>query len=83
MKSKSIKSLIDQLELWKKDNFEHRGGPRHIPYKLPACIIVESKSSTFTKGTKWQTDLDQRPHISVFPITIRCEKNVILLHLFH
>ena len=33
--------------------FKHRNGPRHIPYELLACIIVEFKESNFSETRKW------------------------------
>ena len=54
--------------------FEHNDGPRHIPYELPACEVVEFKESIFVEGTKWRTDLDKHL-VPINPTTIRCEKN--------
>ena len=39
--------------------FEHMNGPRHIPYELPACIIVEFKESNFSEENKCRTDLQK------------------------
>ena len=62
--------LINELKRYKLINTsvrivkeiipEYKDGPRHIPYKRPACVIVEFKESTFTEGTKWQTNLDKK-----------------------
>ena len=53
--------------------FEHGDEPRHIPYELPTCIIVEFKESNFSEENKWRTDL-HRKLIPVAPITILCER---------
>ena len=53
--------------------FEHKDGPRHIPYELPACVIAEFKQSTFAGGTKWRTDVDIK-YVPINPTTIRCDK---------
>ena len=56
--------------------FEHKDGPRSIPYELPVCVIIEFKESMFAEGTKWRTNLDKKPPFVVI-------QNVVLLHLFH
>ena len=48
--------------------FEHRDGPRHIPYELPACVIVEFKDISFAEGTKWWTDLDKKNSFQVIQL---------------
>ena len=62
--------LINELKEYKLINgsigivieiiFEHRDKPKYIPYELSTCAIVEFKESTFSEGTKWRTDLDQK-----------------------
>ena len=32
--------------------YKHKDGPRHIPYELPACVIVVLKESNFSEDTK-------------------------------
>ena len=84
--------LINELKEYKLINgsigivreiiFEHKDGPRHIPYGLPVCVIVEFKESIFSEETKWRTDLE-KTYVPINPTTVRCDKNVVLLHLFH
>ena len=57
---KEFKLINWSIDIVKEIFFEHRGGPRYAPYKFPACVIVEFKESTFTEGTKWQTNLDKK-----------------------
>ena len=42
--------------------FKRRNGPRHMPYGLPVCVIIEFKESTFAEETKWRTTLDKTNH---------------------
>ena len=49
---KECKLVNRSIGIVKEIIFKHRDGPRHIPYKLPACVIVEFKESTFAEGTK-------------------------------
>ena len=42
--------------------FENMDKPRHIPYELTTCVIVNFKEITFSEGTKWRTDLDKKTH---------------------
>ena len=53
---------------------EHKDGPRHIPYELPACVIIEFKAIIFSEETKWQTDLENT-YVPINRTTIRCDKN--------
>ena len=50
---KECKLVNRSIGIVKEIIFKHRDGPRHIPYELPACVIVEFKESTFAEGTKW------------------------------
>ena len=64
-----VMSLINELKEYKLINgsigivrkiiFEYKDGPRHIPYELPVCVIVEFKESNFSEETKWRTDLEK------------------------
>ena len=45
------KLVNGSIGIMKKIMFEHRNGPRYIPYELPACIIVKFKESNFLKKT--------------------------------
>ena len=47
---KEYKLINGSIEIVKEIIFEHKNGPRHIPYELPACVIVEFKDSTFAEG---------------------------------
>ena len=59
---KRCKPINGSIRIVKEIMFEHRDGPRHIPYEPPACVIVDFKESTFAEGTKSQTDLDPKTH---------------------
>ena len=50
---KEYKLINGSIGIVKEIIFEHKDRPRHIPYELPVCVIVEFKESTFTEGTKW------------------------------
>ena len=56
---KGYKLINRSNEIAKKSKFEHKDGPRNIPYELSACAIFELKESTFAEETKWRTDLDK------------------------
>ena len=56
---KEYKLINGSIGIVKEILFEHKDGPKHIPYKLPACVIVEFKECTFAEGTKWQTNLEK------------------------
>ena len=56
-----------------RKKFKHRNGPRHIPYELPVCVIVEFKESNFSETTKWRTDLHKQL-IPMDSVTIHCER---------
>ena len=51
-KLKEYKIINESIGIVKEIMCEHKDGPRHIPYGLPACVIVEFKQSTFAGGTK-------------------------------
>ena len=57
----------------KKIMFKDRNGPRHIPYELPACVIVEFKKVTFLKKPNGEL-IYKKKLIPIAPITIRCER---------
>ena len=59
---KEYKLINGSIGIVKEIIFEPNDGPRHIPYELPACVIVEFKENTSAEGTKWRTDLDQKTH---------------------
>ena len=46
---KEYKLVNGYIGIVKEIIFEHKNGPRHIPYELPACVIVEFKDSTFAE----------------------------------
>ena len=48
------------IRIVKKIIFEHRNGPRYIPYELPVCVIVEFKESNFSEENKWRTALHKK-----------------------
>ena len=56
---KEYKLINGDIGIMKEIMFEHKDEPRHIPYELPACVIVEFKESEFSKETKWRTDLEK------------------------
>ena len=57
---KEYKLINGSIGIVKEILFEHKDGPKYIPYKLPACVIVEFKECTFAEGTKWQTNLEKK-----------------------
>ena len=63
--------------------FEHKDGPRHIPYELPAYVIVEFKESNVSEKNRWRTDLDNKKLVPINPTIIHCDKKCVLLHIFH
>ena len=63
--------------------FEHKNGPRHIPYKLLACVIVEFKESNFSEEIKWRTDLHQKKSFQLLLLPFVVRENVVLSQLFH
>ena len=44
---KEFKLINELIWIVKDITFEHKDGPRHIPYELPAYVIVELKESSF------------------------------------
>ena len=50
---KEYKLINGSIGIVKEIIFEHKDGPRHIPYELPACVIVEFKESNFSEETRW------------------------------
>ena len=58
-KLKEYKLVNESTGIAKKIMFDHMDEPRHIPYELPVCVIVEFKESTFVEETKWRTDLNK------------------------
>ena len=73
---KEYKLINGSIGIVKEIIFEHKDGPRHIPYELPACVIVEFKESTFAEGTKWQTNLEKKTR-STLEVIISKENNSI------
>ena len=53
--------------------FEHKDGPRYIPYELPTYVIIEFKESNFSEKNKWLTDLG-KTYVPINPTTVRCDK---------
>ena len=49
MNSKNIKSIGIVRDII----FEHKDGPRYIPYELPACVIVGDNSNMWWSSTKF------------------------------
>ena len=58
---KEYKLINRSIVIVKKIIFEHKDKPRSIPYELPVFVIIEFKESTFAQGTKWRTNLHQKP----------------------
>ena len=59
--SHHVNKLVNgSIEIVKEIMFEHGDEPRHIPYELPTCIIVEFQQSTFAVETKWRTNVDKK-----------------------
>ena len=48
-KFKEYKLINRSIGIVKEIILEHKDGPRHIPYELPDCVIVEFKESTLPK----------------------------------
>ena len=70
---KEYKLINGSIGIVKEISFEHRDGPRHILYELPACVIVEFKDSNFSEETKWRTNLENI-YVPINSTTIRCDK---------
>ena len=80
--------LINELKEYKVINgsigivreiiLEHKDGPRHIPYELPAYVIVGFKESNGSEETRWRTDLE-KTYVPINPKTIRCDKKCCIV----
>ena len=79
---KEYKLINGSIGIVKEIMFEHKDWPRHIPYELPACVIIEFKESNISDETESRTDLENNTFQLIQPPFVVI-KNIVLLHLFH